>query len=150
MTNSRKINIGCGPYKQNGYINIDINPVHDPEIVRDVTRGLPFDSDSVSEVRAYHFLEHLDNHDAIFVLKECYRILVDGGVLDIIVPLGNSGELDHRMQFTETSFDLLFISEDTMINFGTPMYWELINKETIRQKTLSFRVIMRKKGQARS
>ena len=145
MTNLRKINIGCGPYKESGYINIDINPLHNPEIVRDVRRGLPFDSNSVSEVRAYHFLEHLDNHDTIFIIKECHRVLIDGGVLDIIVPLGNSGELDHKMQFTETSFDLLFCREDTKINFDTQMYWELIDKKIFQQKTLSFRVMMRKR-----
>ena len=150
MANSRKVNIGCGPYKEGGYINIDINPIHNPDIVRDVTRGLPFDSDSVSEIRAYHFLEHLDNHDTIFVIKECYRVLIDGGMLDIVVPLGNSGELDHKMQFTETSFDLLLLSEDTRINFDTQMYWGLINKETFQQKTLSLRVVMRKNIKANS
>lgn len=56
----RKLNLGCGPYKMEGHINIDCNPLHKPDIVRDVSRGLPFDDNSVESIVASHFLESFD------------------------------------------------------------------------------------------
>ena len=86
----RKINIGCGPYPQEGYINIDINPLWNPDIVRDVQKGLPFDDSSVGEVLASHSLEHLrTSDDLIYVMKEVYRVLIPEGIFDISLPLGN-------------------------------------------------------------
>jgi predicted SAM-dependent methyltransferase len=140
----RKINLGCGPYKQEGFINLDINHLWEPDIVRDVTKGLPFDSDSVQQVNAHHFLEHLTFEDLFFVLEECYRVLANGGVLDIVVPLGNTGELEHKTLFTENSFDILF-AEDVNQHFGTEMRWELVSKKIVHNKCLAFNIIIMKK-----
>lgn len=53
---------------------------------RDVTKGLPFNDMSVDYIYTSHLLEHLRKEDAIFVLKECYRVLKQGGVLRVVVP----------------------------------------------------------------
>ena len=108
----RKVNIGCATYQREGWINIDKNPLMRPDIVRDVARGLPFDTSSVDEILASHVLEHLSSEDLIFFIGESYRVLVPGGVLEIIVPLGNTGGLDHKMQFCEDSFDMLCLDEN--------------------------------------
>jgi predicted SAM-dependent methyltransferase len=53
---------------------------------RDVTKGLPFNDASVGYIYTSHMLEHLHKDDAIFVLKECYRVLKPKGVLRVLVP----------------------------------------------------------------
>ena len=52
----------------------------------DVTKGIPFDDMSVDYIYTSHMLEHLRKEDAMFVLKECYRVLKQGGVLRVLVP----------------------------------------------------------------
>ncbi|MEA3421917.1 MAG: class I SAM-dependent methyltransferase [Acidobacteriota bacterium] len=55
---------------------------HDLDIRRrDVTKGLPFDDMSVGYIYTSHLLEHLHKEDTMLVLKECYRVLKQGGVL---------------------------------------------------------------------
>lgn len=130
----RKINLGCGPYKEEEYINIDINPHWNPDIARDVRKGLPFDSSSVQEIRAHHFLEHLVSEEILFVLEECYRVLVDNGILDIIVPLRDMSSIDHKTLFTETSFDhFLRENNDSEVYFNTDMKWSPVCKDVFVQ-----------------
>jgi len=52
----------------------------------DITKGLPFDDLSVDYIYTSQMLEHLRREDAIFVLKECHRVLKPGGVLHVVVP----------------------------------------------------------------
>jgi SAM-dependent methyltransferase len=55
-------------------------------VIHDVRRGLPFADESAQYIYASHFLEHLYYQEAIIFLKECYRVLANGGVLRIVVP----------------------------------------------------------------
>jgi predicted SAM-dependent methyltransferase len=118
----RKVNLGCATYKLQDYINIDINPKVEPDIVRDVRRGLPFDDSSVDEVYTSHFLEHLDPDNFLFLVGEIYRVLIPSGLWTILVPLGVTGDLDHKMIFTRDSFDVL-TREETANYFNIPMRW---------------------------
>jgi predicted SAM-dependent methyltransferase len=121
---SLKLNIGCGPYKrlERGWLNMDSNPRMKPEILRDVRRGLPFSNESLVEVSTSHFLEHLANDDLIFLIGEIYRVLEPGGIWSIVAPLGCTGDLDHKMQFTADSFDVLLRPESADY-YQTPMAW---------------------------
>ncbi len=80
-----KIDLGCGKYKANGFIGIDsqkfdcVDIIHDLEIF-----PWPFSDGSVDYIRAYHVFEHLS--DVITTMNECYRILSDGGILELEVP----------------------------------------------------------------
>ncbi len=55
-------------------------------LAHDVRRSLPFTNMSFSAVYASHLLEHLHRVEADRLLKECFRILVPGGVLRLVVP----------------------------------------------------------------
>jgi predicted SAM-dependent methyltransferase len=125
---SRRINIGCGPYKMAGFVNIDRNPRLSPDIVRDVTRGLPFDDDSVEVVHASHFLEHLTCDDMMFVIEECYRVLIAQGRLEIRVPLRDLTSLDHLQIFDEKSFDPLALPE-VADYYQRTFRWAVIEKK---------------------
>jgi SAM-dependent methyltransferase len=46
--------------------------------------GIPLSNNSVSQIHAYHFLDQVENPTAI--LKECDRVLIPGGHINIVVP----------------------------------------------------------------
>src|SRR3989338_11663911 len=81
-----KLNLGSGGRPLEGYINVDSNPkapkvdiVHDLDVY-----PWPFENESVDEVVMDQCLEHLDDHN--HAMKEIYRILKKGGVVNISVP----------------------------------------------------------------
>lgn len=81
-----KINLGCGFRKIEGYTNIDNRPEVNPDMVCDVLNGLPFDDDSIDEVRAFDFLEHIPLGKTIQVIEEIYRVLKPGGIFESLTP----------------------------------------------------------------
>ena len=84
-----KLNLGSGPNKLDGYINVDKERSAEPDVVWDLeTCPWPFQSSSVDEIRASHVLEHLGQATPIFlkVMQELYRVLVPNGTVEIKVP----------------------------------------------------------------
>jgi len=87
----RRLNVGCGNQRMPGWIGIDLVRTSATDIVRDLTRGLPFEDSSVDEILCDNVLEHIGpNEDFIFVLNELYRVLKPGGLATLIVPDGRS------------------------------------------------------------
>jgi predicted SAM-dependent methyltransferase len=85
---NRRLNVGCGDHPLEGWTNLDAGPefcAHGADIYATVP-PLPFDDESLDEIFAGHFLEHLKPEDAITFLTECRRVLVTGGTLGIVVP----------------------------------------------------------------
>ena len=80
-----KLHFGCGSNIKEGYINIDLN--NEVDLSLDLRERLPFLTDSCSMIYSEHFLEHLGYPDeAMFFLRECYRILRPGGIFSVGVP----------------------------------------------------------------
>ena len=68
----------------------------------DITLGVPLPSDYYQTVYHCHFLEHLDNQQGWEFLKECWRILVPGGTMRVVVPdleLWCKSYVEKRMEF---------------------------------------------------
>ncbi len=86
--NSKKINIGGGLKRYDGFLNLDIDPNTNPDYLinlDDLNLQLPFDDNSVSEVRAWHVLEHIGN-GYFRLMQELYRVCKNGAIVDIQVP----------------------------------------------------------------
>lgn len=109
-----KINLGCGPVAPEGWVNIDRSPglVLDkvpglrgmlgrvrllpadqanaewPGKVmhRDVRKGLPFPPGGVDVIYSSHMLEHVPRDTARKILRDCRRVLKDGGLIRVAVP----------------------------------------------------------------
>jgi predicted SAM-dependent methyltransferase len=79
-----RLNVGCGPSKYAGWVNIDIEPVGD--LVVDITKGLPFDSNSVDLIYSEHVLEHFTFEEGQKVLWEFARCLKKEGIVRIAMP----------------------------------------------------------------
>ncbi len=84
--NNVKLNLGSGNRPQKGYVNIDIQERVNPDLVCDVLAGLPYEDNSVDEVRAFDFLEHLPLGSQINTITEIWRVLNNGGLLEHFTP----------------------------------------------------------------
>lgn len=81
-----KLNIGCGLCKLDGYLNVDIDPDVQPDVVFDFTGTWPYEKDSVEEIVCYHTIEHLEKWKHQKVFSEAHRVLVPDGLLVISFP----------------------------------------------------------------
>lgn len=81
-----KLNLGCGERKLNGWINIDIREEVNPDLLYDIEKGLPYKDNSVDDIRAWDFLEHISNEKKMFVIEEIYRVLKPNGIFEFFIP----------------------------------------------------------------
>jgi len=77
-----------------------------------LNQNLPYVNSSVGTIWCDHFLEHLPGNRAIEMLREFERILIPGGIANIVVPYYNSNlqaqDLDHKSSWNENSWNNLF------------------------------------------
>jgi len=107
-----KLNIGCGPSGLPGWKNYDwgivpllskLKTIRKILIVLkilpkeyelnwptlrlvDIRRPFPLEAETVKYVYCSHVLEHFDRWEAVKILKECRRVMKDGGVIRLVVP----------------------------------------------------------------
>ena len=95
-----KLHLGCGRRRLLGYINVDIDQHHEPDLVADVFKldagtkrisqneflRVAFDSESADVIYACHVLEHAGRHEYKAVLKRWHEVLKPGGTLRLSVP----------------------------------------------------------------
>jgi len=108
-----RVNLGCGPNAPSGWLNVDgswnarlsnhpyfrkaletVGVVSANQgaqwkvkpLVHDLTKPLPFPSNSISAIYGSHVLEHLYREDAQELLLECRRVLKPAGVIRLVVP----------------------------------------------------------------
>jgi hypothetical protein len=84
-----RLNLGCGQYKKEGYVNLDKYDSFAPDIVWDLECvPWPFEAGSVAEVEMRHCLEHMGASTESFlgIMKELYRVCAPDAVVAIEVP----------------------------------------------------------------
>lgn len=79
-----KIDLGCGTAKADGFIGFDRFSLPGVDIVGDLDKPLPFDSNSADLIYASHSLEHVPN--LMGTMAEIYRVMRHGGQLCIVAP----------------------------------------------------------------
>lgn len=145
-----KLIIGSGPgfEKQEGVIGLDYIAGFNPDVVRDIRRGLPFDDNKFEEIECSHTLEHIQlNEDFIFVMNEIYRVLKPEGMVHIEVPHKDSDaayeSIEHTRFFDRHSF-MNFYHNPYHKEMGYPLFKavDVINGNHLGQKSL--KVILQK------
>jgi predicted SAM-dependent methyltransferase len=81
------VNIGCGPFGHDGWINFDLHAHAGVALAVDCRRSLPLADESCRGIHVEHYFEHLESsRERPRFLAECRRCLQPGGILRIIVP----------------------------------------------------------------
>jgi len=80
----RRLHVGAGNQRLEGWINVDIRPFPGVDLVADVTQGLGLTD--VDAVFAEHFLEHLAVDHALSFLIEVQQMLTADGRLRLSTP----------------------------------------------------------------
>ncbi len=82
----RRLNLGCGFDHRDGYLNVDFQDFHSPDLVADVRDLAMLPDGYYDEIVAQDVLEHLYRHDVGRALNEWSRLLAVGGTLVLRVP----------------------------------------------------------------
>ena len=81
-----RLNLGCGYDIRAGYLNVDVNDFHSPDLVADVTNLHMLPAGRYREILAQDVLEHLPRTATVDVLREWNRLLTVGGTVHLRVP----------------------------------------------------------------
>lgn len=102
-----KLNLGSGRDYKEGYTNIEVSKRHKADLYHDLSLGIPFNDNSVDEVIAKHFIEHLS--DTIFIMNEIWRVCKNNAKVIIEVPHQSNllayADPTHKRIFNEESFN---------------------------------------------
>jgi predicted SAM-dependent methyltransferase len=87
----RKLQIGTGPNPLPGWLNTDLHPEIYPDwrdeiFFLDATRDFPLPDQSFDYVFSEHQIEHVSQADACHMLRECFRVLRNGGRIRLATP----------------------------------------------------------------
>jgi ubiquinone/menaquinone biosynthesis C-methylase UbiE len=81
-----KINLGSGYKRYPGFLNVDHDPLTQPDFLADLEDlHLPIEDSSVEYIIAHHVLEHV-GAGFFSLMKELYRISKHDAILEIKVP----------------------------------------------------------------
>jgi predicted SAM-dependent methyltransferase len=82
----RRLNLGCGFDRRAGYLNVDFQPWHKPDLVADVGKLDRLPAGHYEEILANDVLEHLPRTSTRRILVHWNRLLTFDGVLRVRVP----------------------------------------------------------------
>jgi hypothetical protein len=85
----RRLNLGCGDKILEGYVNVDVaasRAGRRPDVLCDLHKLEPIETDSCDEVMAIHVVEHFYRWEVVDVLREWLRVLKPGGRMILECP----------------------------------------------------------------
>lgn len=109
-----KLNLGSGSDYREGWINADIRPAVDPDVVLHMDSPyLPFSEETFDYVLSDNVLEH--SADQFKLLKELHRITKPGATLVFRGPHWNSAgawaDPTHTRPFTQETFNHYLVTD---------------------------------------
>jgi len=107
----KKLNLGCGENRQEGYIGVDKFKTPVVDVEWDLEQyPYPFADGTIDEIFTSHYIEH--HHDIRKFMNECWRILKSRGKMIIVAPYWSS------VRATQDPTHVNFISESTFIYYN--------------------------------
>lgn len=79
-----RLNLGCSDRSLRGFVNVDICPGPEVDVVADLRERWPWPENSISQIIAHDIIEHLP--DKIYTMNELHRVLMPRGRVEIVVP----------------------------------------------------------------
>jgi predicted SAM-dependent methyltransferase len=80
------LHAGSGGHYVEGWINADTPVVAPIDLAADLSRSIPFKSESLDYIHSEDFLEHLELGCGKAFLAEAWRVLKPGGVMRLLTP----------------------------------------------------------------
>src|SRR6187455_2521741 len=80
------VNLGSGPHKLPGFVNVDLDAAGRPDVVADLSRQLPFADACADAIFTEDFVAQLEPDALLRFLAECRRMLKPGGTLRVLTP----------------------------------------------------------------
>ncbi len=117
--NAKKLNLGCGFDHKPGYVNVDLNERHYPDVVANAIDLPSFPSCYYDEIIAQDVLEHVVREDVRKALFEWNRLLTIGGRIFI-----RTTELGGLLRMLESPSNQAIPDQERLIQnlFGTQAY----------------------------
>ena len=113
----KKLNLGCGFDIKDGYLNIDFQDYHQPDLVADVTELKMLPNNYYEEIVAQDVLEHIEREKTESVLIRWGELLRVGGKLYLRVP-----SIIDLAELLKKNQDPMFHKELVQCLFGTQHY----------------------------
>ena len=104
----KKLNLGCGFFPKDGFLNLDKDKNYPADIFHDLESfPWPLPNDHFEYIILDHVLEHLTDLES--TIKEIEKLLKKGGILEIKVPHFSRGftHWDHKRGF-DVTFPIYF------------------------------------------
>ncbi len=128
---TRKLNVGSGAFKKEGYLNVDVDARFNPDILHDLDRiPYPFKENAFSLIEADHVLEHLKH--PFETIREMHRLTEQGGHIVIRVPHFSRGfsHPDHKCGFDvslpyyfDRAFAARYVNDIVMETVSMKLHW---------------------------
>jgi hypothetical protein len=134
-----KLNLGCGNDYRQGWVNVDkgsckCDVVHDIEVA-----PFPFEDNTVEHVLLQHILEHIDPNNLYTLVKELYRVCVNGATIHIESPMAGSNNYftdpTHKMPVTDRTFDY-FDKTKALYENGVIYGWNDVDIRVVSAKVV--------------
>ena len=81
----KKLHLGSGNHKINGWLNADIEATSLVAYI-DVTKKFSINNEMIDYIFSEHMIEHINHHDGLKMLNESFRILKSSGKIRISTP----------------------------------------------------------------
>jgi SAM-dependent methyltransferase len=124
VTLPRKLNLGCGQDRRDGFLNVDAIASVKPDLVWNLDRfPYPLPSDQFDEILALDVVEHLEN--PVHFIEECWRVLRPGGEIQLTTPHFSSAnsfrDPTHRWHFGYYSFEY-FTDQHSLAHYSNARF----------------------------
>lgn len=121
-TNIRRLNWGCGGWTPEGWINSDIKDDPGVNLIADIAKGLPLETDSIDYAVSIHSLPEIPYPDLVPALAELRRVLKPGGVLRVALP-----DLDRGIAaYQRGDRDYFLIPDDEVRSVGAKFIVQML------------------------
>jgi predicted SAM-dependent methyltransferase len=148
----KRLNLGCGNRLLPGWTNVDFVSRSPSVQQHDLSKGIPFADNTFDLVYHSHVLEHFSKGQGLTFIEECYRVLVPGGYIRVVVPdlemiaklylLNLAAVTEHADELSLAEYQwstIELIDQMVRANPGGEMllWWsqdKIINEDTVRKR----------------
>lgn len=81
-----RLNLGCGEFYADGWVNVDFQSPHRKDVEVDIRQELPFETKSIAGAYLGHVLEHLTLDEALVVLCRLRPLMISHAEVMVVGP----------------------------------------------------------------